>query len=439
MSYLISELGEEILLDVERFCAERIKMEAPVYDRSGEWPAELYEEAYALGYHTLEVPEEYGGMGEIPAVDRGAIMEAFGKADAGFAVTLAAGNLAMEPVLAAGTDEQKERMCALVLNQGVGAFCLTEPEAGSDISNIKTVAKKEDGYYTIYGRKCFVTNGAHAAFYCVAAKVVEADSDGEKAQEKTAPDGGSMAGEKSGSSKEQGSLSFFFVEAGTSGICVEKHEDKMGIRLSETCDVVFEECRVPASSRIGKEGDGFSIAMRALNKGRIWMSCVAVGLADRALEEGVAYAARREQFGHSVLAMYFFDKNKSSLEDGMRVGIDRTSMDQIRITHRLCQGKNVEMVDVPVVSFEDLIDTGKLDCVVYRALEDASNEKLSHVNRCAIPDMGDLFLDKTRIPVVLVHRENYGIGKLLSKYMTPSCAGKIQAEVLEGKRAARFY
>lgn len=301
MPYLISELGEELLLDVERFCAERIKKEAPVYDRSGEWPAELYEEAYALGYHTLEVPEEYGGMGEIPAVDRGAIMEAFGKADAGFAVTLAAGNLAMEPVLAAGTDEQKERMCALVLNQGVGAFCLTEPEAGSDISNIKTVAKKEDGYYTIYGRKCFVTNGAHAAFYCVAAKVVEADSDGEKAQEKTAPDGGSMAGEKSGSSKEQGSLSFFFVEAGTSGICVEKHEDKMGIRLSETCDVVFEECRVPSSCRIGNEGDGFSIAMRALNKGRIWMSCVAVGLAERALEEGVAYAARREQFGHSVL------------------------------------------------------------------------------------------------------------------------------------------
>lgn len=138
-------------------------------------------------------------------------------------------------------------------------------------------------------------------------------------------------------------------------------------------------------------------------------------------------------------AMYFFDKNKSSLEDGMRVGIDRTSMDQIRITHRLCQGKNVEMVDFPVVSFEDLIDTGKLDCVVYRALEDSGNEKFSHVNRCAIPDTGDLFLDKTRIPVVLVHRENYGIGKLLSKYMTPSGAGKIQAEVLEGKRAARFY
>ena len=193
------------------------------------------------------------------------------KADAGFAVTFAASSLGLKPILFAGSEELKKEACALLEQGGLGAFCLTEPEAGSDAGAIKTRAEKRDGAYLLNGRKCFITNGSIASFYSVAALT------------------------ENGEGKKE--ISMFFVRADAEGVKAGGHEDKMGIRTSDTCDVIFENVLVPERNRIGMEGQGFETAMKALDEARAFMGCVAVGIAQRALEEAVAYTAIRKQFG----------------------------------------------------------------------------------------------------------------------------------------------
>lgn len=274
MAYLISEEGRELLDDVKRFCSPAMKKICQECDITGTWPEQLYDEACALGYHTLDIPEEYGGLG-ISVLDAAALLEEIAIADGGFAVTIAASGLGLRPVLLAGDEKLKAQACEMILNGGLGAFCLTEPQAGSDVGAITTSAVYEDGYYVLNGRKTFITNGSVASFYTVAA-VTETNS-----------------GKKG--------ISMFFVDAGTKGVTAENHVDKMGIRTSDTCDVVFEDCRIPESCLIGEKNHGFSIAMDTLSGGRVWMGCVAVGIAQRAMEEAISYGKKREQFGRSIL------------------------------------------------------------------------------------------------------------------------------------------
>jgi len=179
------------------------------------------------------------------------------------------------PVLISGTEEQKQRMCDLVLEGGLGAFCLTEPGAGSDASAGRTTAVKDGDEYVLNGRKCFITNGEMASFYCITAIT----------------------------DKEKGlkGISMFFVEKGTKGLSTGNHEDKMGIRTSNTCDVVLEDCRIPASALVGKEGEGFAIAMKTLDQARSWIGCIAVGIAQRGIQEAIAYGKERIQFGKPVI------------------------------------------------------------------------------------------------------------------------------------------
>lgn len=274
MAYLISEEAQDLLVDVKKFCNNEVKEQCKEYDITGEWPKEIYEKAIEQGYHALEVPEEFGGTG-LSRVDVAALLEEMAIADAGFATTISASGLAMKPVLIAGTDEQKQRMCDLVLEGGFGAFCLTEPGAGSDAGAGRTTAVKVGNEYVLNGRKCFITNGEIASFYCVTAIT----------------------------DKEKGlkGLSMFFIEKGTSGLSTGKHEDKMGIRTSNTCDVVFEDCRIPESALVGKEGEGFSIAMKTLDQARAWIGCIATGIAQRGINEAVAYGKERIQFGKPIL------------------------------------------------------------------------------------------------------------------------------------------
>lgn len=274
MAYLISELGKEMLEDVRRFCSREIREQCRNWDITGEWPREAYDKAFEMGYQTLDIPEQLGGPG-LDMVDAAALMEQIAMADAGFAVTLAASNLGLKPVMLAGSEAQKQRACSLILNGGLGAFCLTEPQAGSDVGAVQTVALRETDAYVLNGRKTFITNGSVAAFYCVAAM--------------TDPDRGKRG------------MTLFLVEADQPGVFTENYENKMGIRSSDTCDVVFDQCRIPVSARIGAEGGGFAIAMEALNQGRAWMGCVAVGIAQRAMEEAVLYGKSRCQFGRSIL------------------------------------------------------------------------------------------------------------------------------------------
>jgi len=274
MAYLISEEAQDLLKDVKKFCDNEVREQCKEYDKSGEWPKEIYDKAIEQGYQALEVPEKYGGPG-LKRVDIAALIEEMAIADAGFATTISASGLAMKPVFISGNEEQKQRMCDLVLAGGLGAFCLTEPGAGSDASAGRTTAVKDGNEYVLNGRKCFITNGAVASFYCITAIT----------------------------DKEKGlkGISMFFVEKGTKGLSTGNHEDKMGIRTSNTCDVVLEDCRIPASALVGKEGEGFAIAMKTLDQARSWIGCIAVGIAQRGIQEAIAYGKERIQFGKPII------------------------------------------------------------------------------------------------------------------------------------------
>ena len=274
MAYIISEEGQELLGAVKEFCEKEVKEQCKEYDKTGEWPKEIYDKAIEMQLHMLEVPEEYGGMG-LDRVSVAALIEQMAIADSGFATTISASGLGMKPVLIGGTEEQKQRACDLIVDGGFAAFCPTEPGAGSDASAGKTTAVRDGDSYILNGRKCFITNGAVSSFYCVTAMT-----------------------DKSAGTK---GISMFYIEKDTPGLSTGHEEDKMGIRTSNTCDVVLEDCRIPASNLIGAEGQGFSIAMKTLDQARAWMGCIATGIAQRGMEEAIAYGKERIQFGKPVL------------------------------------------------------------------------------------------------------------------------------------------
>lgn len=143
MAYILDEDGVALVADVKNFCEKEVKEQCKEYDESGEWPKEIYDKAIELGYQMLEVPEEYGGLG-LPGETILAMYEEMAWADAGFAVTMAASNLALKPILIAGSEEQKQKYCDVVINGGLGAFGLTEPNAGSDPGAGKTTAVKTE-------------------------------------------------------------------------------------------------------------------------------------------------------------------------------------------------------------------------------------------------------------------------------------------------------
>lgn len=274
MAYIISEDAKDLLSDIKKFCENEVKEQCKEFDKTGEWPKDIYDKAIEQGYTALEVPEEYGGIG-LSRVDIAALMEEMAIADAGFATTISASGLGMKPVLIAGSEELKKKACDMILDGGFAAFCLTEPGAGSDASAGKTTAVKDGDSYILNGRKCFITNAEVADFYCITAMTDKS------------------AGVKG--------ISMFFVEKGTPGLSTGNHEDKMGIRTSNTADVVLEDCRIPASNLIGKEGEGFKIAMQTLDQARTWMGCIATGIAQRALDEAIAYTKERQQFGKPII------------------------------------------------------------------------------------------------------------------------------------------
>ncbi len=274
MAYLISDDAKDLLADLKVFCENEVVEQCKEADKTGDFPKEVYDKAIEQGYHALEVPEQYGGMG-LSRVDVAALIEQMAIADAGFATTISASGLGMKPVLIAGNEEQKQRACNLILEGGFGAFCLTEPGAGSDASAGKTTAVLDGDEYVLNGTKCFITNGGIASFYCVTAMT----------------------------DKEKGvkGISMFYIEAGTPGLSAGKHEDKMGIRASNTTDVILEDVRIPKENLLGQEGQGFAIAMKTLDQARTWMGCVSAGIAQRGINEAIAYGKERIQFGKPIL------------------------------------------------------------------------------------------------------------------------------------------
>ena len=273
MPYILSEENREIQEMARDFAEAKIRPVSKEYDLKGETPLSVYKEAAGRGYTSLCIPEEFGGAG-LGTFANILVAEEFARADAGFSVAVQASTLAMKPILLAGTKEQKQYAADALINGGMGSFCLTEPDAGSDAGAIRTKAVKKDGEYIITGRKCFITNAPHADFYVVFAK--------------TEPDAGTKG------------ISAFLVERGREGLSIGKHEDKMGIRLSTTADVILEEVHVPEAHLLGAEGKGFKLAMQTLDRTRLECAAMAAGLSQRAIDLSVDYAKTRVTFGKPI-------------------------------------------------------------------------------------------------------------------------------------------
>ena len=273
MPHILSEENREIQEMAREFAEAKIRPVSKEYDLKGETPLSVYKEAAGLGYTSLCIPEEFGGAG-LGTFANILVAEEFARADAGFSVAVQASTLAMKPILLAGTKEQKQYAADALINGGMGSFCLTEPDAGSDAGAIRTKAVKKDGEYIITGRKCFITNAPHADIYVVFAK--------------TEPDAGTKG------------ISAFLVERGREGLSIGKHEDKMGIRLSTTADVILEEVHVPEDHLLGAEGKGFKLAMQTLDRTRLECAAMAAGLSQRAIDLSVDYAKTRVTFGKPI-------------------------------------------------------------------------------------------------------------------------------------------
>ena len=256
------------------FARERVAPGARDRDRNETFPVELLREMAELGLLGVNVPALYGGA-EAGAVSYALAMMEVAEACASTAVAMAVTNMCAELICAFGTDEQKQRhVTRLVSGAAVaGAFALSEPQAGSDASALETRAERTRDGWALNGSKQWITSGDRAGVMVVWAR-----------------SGGSGAG----------GLSAFIVEGGTKGLAVGRHEDKMGLRGSTTVPLQFEDCRLPANALLGPEGQGFKLAMVALDGGRIGIASQACGVARAALAATVRYTRERKAFGKSV-------------------------------------------------------------------------------------------------------------------------------------------
>ncbi|MBC7348420.1 MAG: acyl-CoA dehydrogenase family protein [Candidatus Aminicenantes bacterium] len=271
------ELSEELkaLQDMARSFAEKeMRPKAALYDREEKFPEEVMQKAFEAGFLTCNVPVEYGGGG-LSDLELAIISEELAWGCAGMYTTMMANSLAFTPIILFGTEEQKKKfLTPFSQKMAFASYCLTEREAGSDTSAIKTLARRDGSDYVLNGSKCFITNGGVASLYLVFANA--------------APEKGARG------------ITAFLVPRDTPGITIGKIEDKMGHRASNTAEIFFEEVRVPAENVLGRVGQGFLIAMRTFDRTRSAVGAAGVGLARAALEYAVDYAKTRVQFGQPI-------------------------------------------------------------------------------------------------------------------------------------------
>ena len=257
-----------------RFAREEIAPVAAGFDQSAEFPRALIDKAWELGLVNTVLAEDYGGLG-LSSVDACLITEEISWACGGIATSVMCNDLALTPIVVAATDEQKrEWLPPFTERPLLASFCLSEPDAGSDVAGLQLQARKEGDEYILDGTKCWITNGGVADVYTVFATLDR-------------------------SARHKG-ICAFVVPADTSGVEAGKKEDKMGQRASDTCAIHFDGARVPAARRLGAEGEGFKIAMRTLDRSRPPIAAVATGIAQRALDESIGYARERKAFGSPI-------------------------------------------------------------------------------------------------------------------------------------------
>ncbi|CDF04332.1 acyl-CoA dehydrogenase domain protein [Megasphaera elsdenii CAG:570] len=254
-----------------------IAPKAAYYDETEEFPWENIQKLSESGFMGMAVPEYLSGS-EMDMVSQVVALEEISKACAATGAIVAVHNsVGILPILWKGTEEQKKKyLPALATGRFIGAFALTEPGAGSDAAQAATTAVLDGDAYVLNGTKCFISNGGVADVF-----VVFASKD---------------------KSKGVKGLSAFIVEKGTAGFTVGKHEKKMGIRASSTVELHFDNCRIPVGNQLGKDGEGFKIAMMTLDTARIGIAAQAVGIAEAAYEKALDYSKIREQFGKPISA-----------------------------------------------------------------------------------------------------------------------------------------
>ncbi len=266
---------QEIQRLAREFMAREVAPRAAAIDEQEQFPHDVIAKAAELGFLGIRIPETYGGAGQDPLAFV-LVIEAIAHACGSTAVILDVhASVGSEPIVRFGAEEQKRRyLPALAAGKKLAAFALTEPDAGSDAAALKTTARRVDGGYVLNGEKTFVTNAGPADVYVVLAA--------------TDPRAGARG------------ISAFVLEKGTPGFSIGAPFKKMGLRGSPTAPLHFSDCRIDAAQRLGAEGEGFRIAMTALDSGRTGISAQAVGLAQGALDDALAYLRDRQQFGRPL-------------------------------------------------------------------------------------------------------------------------------------------
>ena len=303
---------QELIRETARDFAEKHLLPGVIErDEASEFPKDQIKGMGELGFMGMMVPEEWGGSG-FDTISYVIAIEEIAAVELATSTIMSVNNsLVCQVLLDQGTDKQKNNFLKpLARGDKLGAYSLSEPQSGSDASNMKTYAEKNGAHYIINGTKNWVTSGQNSdfvIFFCLTNK--EAGSKG---------------------------ISAFIIEKGTPGLSIGKKENKLGIRASDTCELYFENCKIKENNRIGQEGEGFSIAMKALGGGRIGIAAQALGLSRSALEKAVAYAKEREQFGRSIGQ---FGAIKNKLAD-MATNVDASRLLVWQAAHLKDQGKD---------------------------------------------------------------------------------------------------
>lgn len=266
---------EELRKRVRGFAESEVRPYTFLLDQNNEFPADAVKKLGKMGLMGIPYPKEYGGAG-LDALSYAIAVEELSRVDGGTGVILSAHvSLGSYPIYAYGTEEQKQKyLVPLAKGEKIGAFGLTEPNAGSDAGGTETTAVLRDGYYLLNGGKIFITNADKADIYIVFAV--------------TTPGIGTRG------------ISAFIVEKGWEGFTFGTHYDKMGIRSSATAELIFKNVKVPKENLLGKKGEGFKIAMGTLDGGRIGIAAQALGIAQGAYENALEYAKERIQFGEPI-------------------------------------------------------------------------------------------------------------------------------------------
>jgi butyryl-CoA dehydrogenase len=275
---MVFDLTEEqrmIQETARNFAQKEVLPKAAELDESGRYPGELVGKMAELGFLGVAVPEEYGGAG-MDNICYAIAMEEIARACASTAVIMSVNNsLVCDPLLKFGTEDQKRKyLVPLASGRKLGCFALTEPGAGSDAGSQKTTAVRNGDHYIVNGTKNFITN-APEADTCILFTMTAKE-------------------------KKQKGITAFILDMRLEGVTIGKHEKKMGIKASPTSSILLEDVKIPLEDRLGNEGDGFKVAMSTLDGGRIGIASQAIGIARASLEDALAYAKERKQFGQAI-------------------------------------------------------------------------------------------------------------------------------------------